>query len=121
MHQYSWELSVAEAAKQGELLLARMRKRWPTTFDTAKPLKLGIRNDLIAARVSSQDANVFMTWYSQTPEYLSAQAQPGARRHDLNGRPVSEVLPENATYAAQRLMELRNQKFRRALIGDGKD
>ncbi len=120
MHQYSWELSVAEIAKHGELLLARMRKRWPAAFDTAKPLKLGIRNDMIAARFSAQDADVFMSWYSQTPEYLSAQAEPGAQRHDLHGVPVGEVLPENATYAAQRLMELRHQKFQRALIGDGK-
>lgn len=120
MNYYSWQLSAAESAKQGELLLARMRTRWPAAFGAAKALKLGIRNDLVAARISPQDADIFLSWYVLTPEYLAAQAQPGAQRHDLNGTPVGPVSDENATYAAQQLFAHRQRKFLRDLIGDGR-
>ena len=116
-HSYSWELSVAEINLQGPILLERVRKRWPAAFGTAKPLKLGIRQDMTAGRLSEQDADVFLTWYCKTPDYLQAHAE-GAPRYDLHGQPCGEVSYDNALFAWQELESQRYAAFRRKLLGD---
>ena len=118
MHFYSWQVPPKEVARLGPILLERMRKRWPAAFDEPKPLKVGIRRDLVAARVSEQDADVFMTWLTRTPEYLRAQVE-GATRIDLQGKPCGEVSADNARFAEQELEALRYAEFRRKLLDDG--
>jgi ProP effector len=115
-HHYSWQLSIAENAKLGPKLLVRMCKRWPVAFDEPKPLKLGIRSDLVAARISEQDTDVFLTWYCKQPDYLRAHIE-GASRYDLDGQPCGKVSRENALFAWQELEGQRYAEFRRKLLG----
>lgn len=101
---YSLHLTPSLLARDGPKLLDRvMRKRWPATFDTPKPLKIGIAHDLASEGVPCPDVRLFLTWYTATPEYLRAQAEPDAVRYDLRGLPVEPVSPENRSYAAQKL------------------
>lgn len=77
-----------------------MLQRWPATFNTVRPLKLGIRDDLIAEGVSEEDADAFLGWYVQQPKYLAAQVRSRAQRYDLQGERCGPVSVENAAYAA---------------------
>ena len=113
-------LPAEELHRRGEKLLKRMRRRWPKAFaDPPVPLKIGIRKDLLAAKLSSQDVDVFLTWWVNQPDYLMAQMLPDAVRIDLDGNPCGPVSPENRQYAAAQIERWRYALFRAELVGDG--
>ena len=106
--------------------LGRLRRQFPGAFQAVKPLALGISDEILArTKLTELELVHFMTFYTRSPAYLSAQAKPGARRVDLNGEAVEPVSDENRRYAAERLDEelaLRRDDarwlaFKAALVG----
>lgn len=91
--------------------LALLRRRFPAAFGSVKPLKLGIRDDILArTKLTEAELFHFMSFYVNAPAYLSAQSERGAMRHDLDGQEVEPVSEENRIYALMRLGEVLDQQ-----------
>lgn len=91
-------------------------ERFPKCFMAAKkaklPLKLGIRDDILAACPDLQvgDVKIFLEEYCQYgPRYLAAIVE-GADRVALDGSVDGAVTADQARRAKERLEEL-NQRF----------
>src|SRR5512143_3006222 len=82
--------------------------RWPavlpsTVGEPIKPLKIGIRNELLALLPAEDQpagqellSQVFRR-YCNSQQYLAAVAAAGAMRHDLDGHPVEPVVEQHKT------------------------
>lgn len=80
-------------------LLADLRARWPILGE-AKPLKLGIRQDIRAALegISGVRISRAVLLHIATPSYQAALAAGGAR-YALDGSPAGEVTAKEARHA----------------------
>ena len=95
-----------EAAMAALLIL---RQRWPNAFArlsarTPRPLKIGIRDDVIAALPDIPPALISLALgiYTSGVPYRSACIE-GAPRIDLDGNPASVVSPDEAAHARAQL------------------
>ncbi len=57
--------------------------------------------------------------YARSKNYLLASAQPDAMRHDIDGKPVGPVSPEDRLAAQLRVTEIRQQRRRWSGAGSG--
>jgi sRNA-binding protein len=81
-----------------------------------KPLKIGIREDLIAAMagaVSGKEAGLALAIYCGNHGYLKACIKVGTPRIDLAGNVCGSVSAEEAANAKQRLAQQRAKQARR--------
>ncbi|GAA3887408.1 hypothetical protein GCM10022276_03100 [Sphingomonas limnosediminicola] len=77
-----------------------MKARHPAAFPTQPlPLKVGIRDDLIAAGWDEREVGVALDFYTLSDRYLRSTYVPGAYRIDLNGCPVAPVQDHEADWA----------------------
>jgi len=78
--------------------------------DPIKPFAVGLWNDiraLLRLEVSQTMLRRATAAYTHSKRYLFASAQPDARRHDLDGEPVSDMLPEHRNAAQNRFLKLK--------------
>lgn len=82
-----------------QALLTEIRARWPILSE-AKPLKIGIRQDIRAALdgVSGVRIARAVLLHIATPAYQAALAAGGAR-YDLNGEPDGQVTAKEQRHA----------------------
>jgi ProP effector len=86
-----------------------------------KPLKLGIRDDVLAAlngAITVKEAGLALKIYTSNRFYLQASIE-GAVRIDLNGNTAGHVTAEEAANAKQRLAAQRD-KWKRQLEAKAK-
>jgi ProP effector len=93
--------------KQIEATIALLCERFPKCFVMFErrrvPLKVGIRDDIIAIlgdQIDRQLLNAAMQYYCNNFHYRRSQ-KPGALRFDLDGNPCGEVSEEHAAGAAK--------------------
>jgi ProP effector len=84
--------------------------RFPQTFSRrdARPLKIGVHADLLAAldgAVEPRNLKSALAGYTSSARYLRTLSA-GASRIDLDGKPAGTVAPEVAAVAKVRLAEL---------------
>lgn len=80
------------------------------TGDPIKPFAVGLWNDiraLLRPEVSQTMLRRATAAYTHSKRYLFASAQPDAKRHDLDGEPVSEMLPEHRNAAQSQFLRLK--------------
>lgn len=89
----------AETAVEAVKLLTELRARWPILAE-ARPLKLGVRQDIRAALegVSGVRISRAVLLHIATAEYQAALAAGGAR-YALDGSPAGEVTAKEARHA----------------------
>lgn len=78
--------------------------------DPIKPFAVGLWNDiraLLRPEVSQTMLRRATASYTHSKRYLFASAQPDARRYDLEGEPVSDILPEHRNAAQNRFLKLK--------------
>jgi ProP effector len=98
-------------------LRAYLSERYPNAFKPKNaqkvPLKVGIRNDILAAHpeLSKDEVNAALSDYTGGPKYLT-HLQPGADRFDLGGAISGKVTDGEAARAKKRLRQLE-AKWRR--------
>jgi ProP effector len=79
-----------------------------------KPLKLGIRNDLVAAgTVSETEIGRALQFYCRRPMYLRS-CIVGAVRIDLSGKPSGVVSETDAAHAATTLASIMSRREQKA-------
>ena len=81
-----------------------------------KPLKIGIREDLIAAltgAITAKEASLALAIYCGNHGYLKACCKAGALRIDLNGNVACSVSTEEAANARERLAAQCDRQARR--------
>ena len=78
-------------------VISLLAEKWPSCFSIIesgrRPLKLGIRGDVLAAldgAISTGKVSAALRWYVSSPEY-QRRLLHGAWRVDLNGRPAGAV------------------------------
>jgi ProP effector len=99
----SWRIKFAEIAA-----------RFPTAFaEPRRPLKVGIREDIIAAGFEPRVASRFLYRWTHKPRYLR-NLIVGAERIDLNGEPAGIVAEDEATFARERVELLAAEKLAKA-------
>jgi ProP effector len=80
-----------------------------------KPLKIGIREDLLAAlggAITPEEAHLALAVYTGNHCYLKACAKAGTPRIDLNGEVVGSVSTEEAANAKERFEQQRDRRKR---------
>jgi ProP effector len=84
--------------------IAALIESFPAAFASTgrKPLKLGIRDDLIARGIAAEVATKGLAAYCTSTGYLNA-TKAGAVRIDLDGNEVGAVTAKEAEHAAQKL------------------
>src|SRR5262249_44109759 len=90
-------------------VISLLAEKWPCCFSIIesgrRPLKLGIRDDLLAAvdgAISAGKVSAALRWYVSSPEYQHRLLH-GAWRVDLNGRPAGTVSQEDEAHARAQL------------------
>ncbi|QND55664.1 ProQ/FINO family protein [Mesorhizobium huakuii] len=81
------------------------KKAYPLAFDrkNARPLKIGIREDMLAAGHGAVEVSVGLGWYTRRQNYGKRQIE-GAVRVDLAGQPAGTVTAAQAAHAAKALV-----------------
>jgi ProP effector len=86
-------------------VISLLAEKWPCCFSIPysqrRPLKLGIREDVLAALGSATSAgkvSAALRWYVSSPEYQRRLVH-GAWRVDLNGKPAGIVSQEDEAHA----------------------
>src|SRR5215475_12644254 len=77
-----------------------------------RPLKLGIREDVLAAldgAIPAGKVSAALRWYVSSPEYQRRLVH-GAWRVDLNGRPAGTVSQEDEAHARAQLAALEAEQ-----------
>jgi ProP effector len=112
-HASSKRKARLEAAMAALLIL---RQRWPNAFArlsarTPRPLKIGIRDDVIAALPDIPPALISFALgiYTSGVPYRSACIE-GAARIDLDGKLAGVVSPDEAAHAREKLQRRRCPK-----------
>jgi sRNA-binding protein len=84
-------------------------------FQRLAPLKVGIREDLIAAYpdVPWPTIRHFICWYIYVPNYLKL-IKPGAARLDLSAKVVGEVTENEAKHALHLIERYRDRWTQRS-------
>jgi ProP effector len=86
--------------KEAQAILARMKVRHPAAFPfPPHPLKIGVREDLIAAGWTDEEVSTVLGYYLKTKPYLQSTYAEGAFRIDLNGCPTAPVQDHEAHWA----------------------
>ena len=93
--------------------LLMLRQRFPAAFarldlTRRQPLKIGIRNDIIAAvpEIAATEIGLALKIYAGHVSYLS-QCVEGAARIDLDGEPAGVVTATEAAYAAKLVAKIK--------------
>jgi ProP effector len=79
------------------------------------PLKVGIRDDVLAAlngAITAKEAGFALKIYTSNADYLKA-CKEGAPRIDLKGEVAGHVTADEASNARQRLAQMRPKRARR--------
>lgn len=99
-----YQRSRAERLREAQAILARMKERHPNAFPRPpRPLRVGIREEFIAAGWTEAEVSTALSYYLSTESYLKATIAAGAFRIDLRGLPVAPVQPHEAQWARSRL------------------
>jgi sRNA-binding protein len=94
----------AAQLKDAASILARMKERHPAAFPfPPRPLKIGVRADLMAAGWTEEEVSAALAYYLKTRPYLQCTYAEGAFRIDLNGCPSSPVQDYEAEWARQQV------------------
>lgn len=107
--------------QENNQIIAYLAQKFPLCFSTqgeAKPLKIGIFQDLVERlkddeTVSNSQLRRALRQYTAGWRYLHGY-KPGAKRVDLDGNPCGEVELQHITHAEQRLQESKAKKFGKA-------
>lgn len=84
--------------------LERMKAKHPGAFPSPpRPLKVGIREDLIAAGWTQEEVSAALSHYLATKEYLWSTVAEGAFRIDLKGMPTTPVQPHEVAWAREQI------------------
>jgi ProP effector len=89
-----------------------------------RPLKIGIRDDVIAAlngAITPKEASLALAIYCGNHGYLKACCKAGAPRIDLQGGVAGQVTAEEAANAKQRLAQQRAKQARMTQSRRGKN
>jgi ProP effector len=85
-------------------VISLLAEKWPWCFSIIesgrRPLKLGIRDDVLNAlggAISAGKVSAALRWYVSSPEYQRRLVH-GAWRVDLNGKPAGIVSRENEAH-----------------------
>jgi len=85
-------------------VISLLAEKWPCCFiipeSQRRPLKLGIREDVLAAidgAIPAGKVSAALRWYVSSPEYQRRLVH-GAWRVDLNGRPAGTVSQEDEAH-----------------------
>src|SRR5262245_15910366 len=88
-----------------EFIIALLSERWPQCFSVyearRKPLKIGIRDDIIAALAGAFPAEALclaLRFYTHNMVYLK-HLLAGAWRYDLDGKPTGAVTKHEEQHA----------------------
>jgi ProP effector len=112
------EIFLAGETKMGNYVadikadIAKLIAAYPAVFHLLgaerRPLKIGIRDDLVAADIglTGEAIGRAIGWYVRGPSYLK-QVKAGAPRIGLNGGPAGSVTEEEEAHAAARLAEIK--------------
>src|SRR5262245_49239073 len=97
-------------------VISLLAEKWPCCFSIIesgrRPLKLGIRDDVLAAlggAISAGRVSAALRWYVSSPEY-QRQLPHGAWRVDLNGRPAGTVSQEDEAHARAQLAAIEAKR-----------
>ena len=87
-------------SKVAKPLLERMRAKHAAAFPIPiRRLKIGIREDLIAAGWTADEVSQALSFYVNIKPYIYATDEMGAFRIDLNGCPTTPVQDHEAAWA----------------------
>jgi sRNA-binding protein len=99
-------------------VLDRLAQFHPQLFGARfLPLKLGIFHDLMAAHpdaVTKEELKAALGVHARSTRYLDAVAS-GAKRHDVDGRPVEDIAPEHVHHAIMEVFKRRQQRSKEDL------
>jgi len=97
-------------------VISLLAEKWPSCFSIIesgrRPLKLGIRDDVLAAldgAISAGKVSAALRWYVSSPEY-QRRLLHGAWRVDLNGRPAGTVSEEDEAHARAQLAAIEAKR-----------
>ena len=97
-------------------VISLLAEKWLSCFSIIesgrRPLKLGIRDDVLAAldgAISAGKVSAALRWYVSSPEY-QRRLLHGAWRVDLNGRPAGTVSQEDEAHARAQLAALEAKR-----------
>jgi sRNA-binding protein len=97
-------------------VISLLAEKWPSCFSIIesgrRPLKRGIREDVLAAlggAVSAGKVSAALRWYVSSPEYQRRLVH-GAWRVDLNGKPVGIVSQEDEAHARAQLAAIEAKR-----------
>lgn len=94
-------------------VLERLFQLHPKLFGARfLPLKLGVFEDLMARHAgefSKEDLKAALGTHARSTRYLEAVAS-GAKRHDLDGKPVEPVAPEHVFHAIMEVFRRRKAR-----------
>jgi ProP effector len=104
--------------REARTALNKLAKRFPAAFalSNRKPLKLGIRDDLLARGVAPEVASAGLRLYCWNGRYFKA-VKAGAPRIDLDGNPAGVVTADEAEHAARKLVEMDAREKQKAAQG----
>ncbi|TWI35296.1 ProQ/FINO family protein [Mesorhizobium tianshanense] len=96
-------------------IIAAWERRYPLAFShkDRKPLKIGIREDLLAAGHDAVEVAVGIGWYIRSSNYRRRQVA-GAARLDLDGKPAGVVTEKEAAHAAAALEAVKKAAQKRS-------
>jgi ProP effector len=97
-------------------VISLLAEKWPCCFSIIesgrRPLKLGIRDDVLAAlggAISAGRVSAALRWYVSSPEYQRRLLHE-AWRVDLNGRPAGTVSQEDEAHARAQLAAIEAKR-----------
>jgi ProP effector len=97
-------------------VISLLAEKWPCCFSIPysqrRPLKLGIREDVLAAlggATSAGKVSAALRWYVSSPEYQRRLVH-GAWRVDLNGKPAGIVSQEDEAHARVQLAAIEAKR-----------
>jgi ProP effector len=97
-------------------VISLLAEKWPCCFSIIesgrRPLKLGIRDDVLAAldgAIPAGKVSAALRWYVSSPEY-QRRLLHGAWRVDLNGRPAGTVSQEDEAHARAQLTAIEAKR-----------
>ena len=97
-------------------VISLLAEKWPCCFSIIesgrRPLKLGIRDDVLAAlggAISAGKVSAALRSYVSSPEYQRRLVH-GAWRVDLNGRPAGTVSQEDEAHARAQLAAIEAKR-----------
>ncbi|MGN6496607.1 MAG: ProQ/FINO family protein [Tsuneonella sp.] len=96
--------AVAAREKEAKAVLSAMKARHPGAFPTPpRPLKVGIREDLIAAGWTDAEVGTALSYYLRTRAYLQCTYAEGQFRVGLDGMPVAPVQDRDREWARKQV------------------